>query len=313
MTLPDAISRVRRWLSPEPAFAATPQARAKVSDLVRAGRDYVRAARSTDPRRTAATAALYRDALDCLLGAQRLATAGRDGASAGTEEAPASTDPAAFVATSPLASDDPRSDAVKLLREPRALPGLTLRRATRALAALDRIAASLTSELYPATELEARRLRVRRRVGTALLLALGVAVAGRSIVTPRNVARGKRVTASSVRFGSPQALVNGAIEWGTFGLHTGAGSEWATIDLGRFYSLASADIYGRGDGRLDFNLPLRVDLSDDGVNFRPAGACKEIFTQATPCTVNLAHQRARYVRVAANEVVLSEVEVYAEP
>jgi hypothetical protein len=56
-----------------------------------------------------------------------------------------------------------------------------------------------------------------------------------------------------------------------------------------------------------------VDLSDDGVTFRVAGACRDIFTQATPCVVSLVHQRARFVRVAAAEVVLSEVEVYAAP
>jgi hypothetical protein len=53
-----------------------------------------------------------------------------------------------------------------------------------------------------------------------------------------------------------------------------------------------------------------VDLSDDGVTFRPAGSCTDIFTQATPCVVNLDHQRARFVRVAASEIVLSEVEVF---
>ncbi|MGO9836537.1 MAG: discoidin domain-containing protein [Polyangiaceae bacterium] len=308
MSPSDVIARAARWLSPEPAFQAPQHDREKVSDLVRAGRDYVRAARATDPRRTAATAALYRDALDCLLSAQTVSTA-----TTGPEEAPGPVDAATFVSTSPLAPGDPGKDAVQLLKEPRAIPAITLRRATRALATLDRVAAGLVSKLYPATEIEARHLRMRRRVGTGLLLALSVALGVRSLTAPRNVARGKKVTASSVRFGSPQALVNGAIEWGTFGLHTGAGSEWAVIDLGTFYSLVSADIYARGDGRLEFNLPLRVDLSDDGVTFRPAGACKELFTQATPCVVNLGHQRARYVRVAASEVVLSEVEVYGEP
>jgi hypothetical protein len=273
----------------------------------------VRAARATDPRRTAASVALYRDALDCLLSAQRVAAAGVATLGSGADEAPAPVDAATFVSTSPLAPGDPGREAVRLLREPQAIPTLTLRRATRALATLDRVTASLVSKLYPATEIEARHLRIRRRVGTGLLLALVVAIGIRALVAPRNVACGKTVTASSVRFGSPQAIVNGAIEWGTFGLHTGAGAEWATIDLGKFYSLDSADIYARGDGRLEFNLPLRVDLSDDGVAFRPVGACRELFTQATPCVVNLGHQRARYVRLAANEVVLSEVEVYGEP
>jgi hypothetical protein len=53
-----------------------------------------------------------------------------------------------------------------------------------------------------------------------------------------------------------------------------------------------------------------VELSDDGKTFRPGGACKEVFLQATPCIVPLNRQRAQFVRVTAPEVVLSEVEVY---
>jgi hypothetical protein len=311
--LSKAVARLRRWLSPSPVFTATNEVREKVSSLVRAGRDYVRVARSTDPRHTGAVAALYRDALDCFLSARGLAAAGGNDANVGATGAPPPLDPAGFFSTLPLASTVPGKDALLLLREPQVLAGLGVRRATRALGVLDRVAASVVSALFPATETEARRLRLRRRIETVLLLGVALAFANRALLGPRNVARGKPVTASSVRMGSPQALVNGAIEWGIFGLHTNSGAEWATIDLERFYSLASAEIYARGDGRLDSNLPLQVELSDDGVKFRPAGSCKEIFTQATPCVVSLKRQRARYVRVAGYEVVLSEVEVYAAP
>ncbi len=303
MTPPDVLARVKRWLSPEPAFSATPPDRARVSDLVRAGRDYVRVARTTDPRRIGAIAALYRDALDCFVTARGLATA--------DTTPPAGA--AGFVSALPLARTDQGKDALRLLGEPHALPSLTVRRATRALRALDGVAVALVSELFPATEVEARRLRWLRRAGAALLFACAVALAGRWVTAPRNLARGKKVTSSSAKVGSPAALVDGAIEWGSFGMHTYSGSQWAMIDLGRSYVLDVADIYGRGDGRIQFNLPLLVDLSDDGVTFRPAGACSEVFTQSTPCVVPLNKRKARYVRLSATEVVLSEVEVYGKP
>ena len=113
--------------------------------------------------------------------------------------------------------------------------------------------------------------------------------------------------------GSPQALTNGAIEWGTFGFHSGgSGREWAMIDLEKFFALDNAEVYSRGEGRFEFNLPLMVETSADGVSFQPGGACAEVFTQATPCVVELQRVRARFVRVSAAEIVLSEVEVYGK-
>jgi hypothetical protein len=315
MFIREVAGRALRWLSPKPAISATPQDRQRVSDLVRAGRDYVRVARTTDLRHAGAVAALYRDALDCFLVAREIAALSAADAAAETVTGPASIDVDAVgvMSTLPLAHTDPGKDALHLLHEPHAFPSLTGRRTARALDALDRMAMDLVSQLFPATEVEARRLRLGRRLGTSLLLISVIALAGRWLMAPHNVARGKKVTASSAKVGSPEALVNGAIEWGSFGLHTYSGSQWATIDLGRSYALDFADIYGRGDGRIQFNLPLHLDLSDDGVTFRPGGACSEVFTQSTPCVVPLATQRARYVRLSATEVVLSEVEVYGKP
>jgi hypothetical protein len=146
-----------------------------------------------------------------------------------------------------------------------------------------------------------------------LLLVGGLAAVGslavRAALAPRNLALSRPVTSSSVRFGNPDALTNGAVEWGTFGLHTAAGGAWATVDLGDSYRLAEARIYGRGDRFFRSGLPLEVQLSGDGSRFRSVASCTTPITQATPCTAPLRHEHARYVRVAANEVVLSEVEV----
>jgi hypothetical protein len=319
MTIPDLIVLLRRWMSPEPAFAASPQDRERIAKVTGVGRHHLMAARATvDQRLFAPAATLYGHAIASFLQARRVLTDAQAAAKGKVGSPPESVaaapaTPADFIAASPFGPTEAGRDALRLLQELPADGAPSNARSRRALAGLDRLAAGLGTEFYPASESDVRGLRMRRRIVAVLALFVAIALLGRWLTAPRNVARGKRVTASSVRFGAPQALVNGAIEWGTFGLHTGSGRAWATIDLGDFYTLAFADIYGRGDGHLEHNLPLSVDLSDDGIAFRPAGACTDIFTQASPCVVSLAHQRARFVRVSASEVVLSEVEVYAEP
>jgi hypothetical protein len=207
-----------------------------------------------------------------------------------------------------------KADAVLLLREPQTTRTISWWRRQRALACLAKVGSLAAREVYPLGNAEVRSLAIRRRASVVALCLGAVLTVVVWSKSPRNVARGKPVTASSVRMGSAQALTNGAIEWGTFGLHTGSsGNEWAIIDLQKFYALEQAEIYARGEGRFEFNLPLLVELSADGSSFKQAGACTELFTQATPCVVDLHRVRARYVRVSAPEVVLSEVEVYGKP
>jgi len=305
MNFSEVPRRLARWLSPEPALAAPPDSLERIARLARDGRTHLTAARAAgDQRLPVAAAALYGNAIRCFLEARHLAA----------PEQPSPPAPADYIASSDFGKTDRGRDALHLLREEPIDDGWRGRgRAMKALAGFDRMVAPLAAGLYPVSHAEVRRLRMKRQIAAGLFALLAPAAVVRCATAPRNVALGKHVTASSVRFGAPQALVNGAIEWGTFGLHTGSGREWATIDLGKFYPLAFAEIYGRGDGHVESGLPLNVELSDDGVAFRLAGACADIFTQATPCVVNLARQRARFVRVTAWEIVLSEVEVYAAP
>jgi len=304
MNVPEALTHVRRWLSPEPAFTASPEVRESAGELAARGLEHLRAARAAvDERLFASAATLYGRAISALLQARRLAD--------GSEAPGTDLDAASHVSASPFGSTDPGRDAQLMLEDRPIVGARPGRRRRLAIEGLDRLATGLAARVYPATDADVRGLRLRRQLAAGVLLFVVVAGVGRWLTAPRNVARGKRVTSSSVRFGAPQALVNGAIEWGTFGLHTTSGGAWATIDLGDFYPLAYAEIYGRGDGHVDSGLPLSVDLSDDGAVFRPAGVCRDIFTQATPCVVPLGRQRARFVRVSASEIVLSEVEVYA--
>jgi len=159
---------------------------------------------------------------------------------------------------------------------------------------LDGVEAAVSPKTFVATVL-----------GVALALVLWQALGG------KNVAWGKPVTASSTRFGYPGALTNGAIEWGTFGLHTNGGDAWAVIDLGAPMHLASARIYGRGDGHLTTGLPLRIELSVDGARYTQAAICDKPILQIVPCRVRLDGAYARYVRLHGPGVVLSEAEVFA--
>jgi hypothetical protein len=280
--------------------------REAVAALAAGGRQDLRAGRvAADQSLTVPAATLYGGSLLHFANARAAAASGGKTSSTAAE----------IFATMPEAATEAGKDALALLDDPDgATSTLEPRKTRRALNLLERAAFEAGAGLYPASDAEIARLRIRRSAFAAAVLAVVLGGALRWATAPHNVARGKPVTASSVRFGSPGALVNGAIEWGSFGLHTGgSGREWATIDLESFYTLSSAEIYSRGEGRFEFNLPLSVELSDDGATFRSAGACKDLFTQATPCVVDLHHQRARYVRVTAPEVVLAEVEVYAKP
>jgi hypothetical protein len=303
------LSTAKSWWLPVASFDAPAAVRDAAAKIAASGREHVLAARrAEDERMPGAAASLYGKAISLFASAKSMLVEGK------VPEGPPSADPVEVVRSSTEAwiAAEQRADAISVLADPKAVGTLGWWRRRRALACLRRSSMQLGRELRACSDRDVVVLRTTRQLGT---IALACVVFG-SIVAwvklPKNVARGKPVTASSVRMGAPQALTNGAIEWGTFGLHTGgSGREWAAIDLQKFYTLDTAEIYSRGEGRFEFNIPLMVELSDDGTNYRSVGACTELFTQSTPCVVSLKHQRARYVRVSAPEVVLSEVEVYA--
>jgi hypothetical protein len=185
-------------------------------------------------------------------------------------------------------------------------------RALRALLASMEAVTCAASEAAQAPTLRdvlvARWLRVT--AGAALLVALSMALIG-WIRAPRNVARGKRISASSVVLGRPEALVNGAIEWGRFAFTTDRVPSAVTIDLGRRYDLVEARIYNRGDAYLDQQVPLQIETSVDGSSYSQAARCTDFFTQTTPCTASLRGTSAQFVRLSRHgEIALSEVEVF---
>jgi hypothetical protein len=155
----------------------------------------------------------------------------------------------------------------------------------------------------------------RRAVAIALGAAAILGGAGALAVglAPRNLARGMPVKASSVRLGDPAAVVNGFIEYSSYAVHTRTENPaWVRVDLVTVQPIGEIRLYNRGDGFLDEAESLMaVDLSRDGVNYRRAGTCPEVFTQLQPCVIAANGEEARYVRVAHRRVVvLSEIEVF---
>jgi hypothetical protein len=310
MSPDEAFALLQRWWSPAPVIEGSPEVRDRAARLATVGRENILAARATrDQRLAASAAALYSRAIASFSEARAMLDATRP------ESGSVAVEPAAIVtaSTDRRLSEEQKADAVLLIKEPPSVSGLPGRRRRRALVCLERVAIASGRALQPLSDREVFWLRLRRQLSVVMVPILAAWALAFWIRSPHNVARGKPVTASSVRMGTAQSLTNGAIEWGTFGLHTmPSGREWATIDLLQFYSLDFAEIYSRGDARFEFNLPLWVETSADGTNFKQVGSCKDVFTQATPCVVQLHKERARYVRVSAPEIVLSEVEVFGK-
>lgn len=150
------------------------------------------------------------------------------------------------------------------------------------------------------------------RLVLPLALIAAAALAFLSLRPGRNLALHKPVTASSIRLGAPEGLVNGFVEYGGYALHTRTESPaWVRVDLGSPHRISEVRLYSRGDGFLDDrSAQLTVDLSEDGLVTHRAGRCAELFSQLFPCVIDARGQTARYVLVSHGAVlVLSEIEV----
>lgn len=148
-----------------------------------------------------------------------------------------------------------------------------------------------------------------------LVLVLAAAAALVFVPVRKNLALHKPVRASSTRLGEPSALVNGAVEWGNYGLHTRADHPaWVVVDLEDTYRIGEVRVFGRGDGFFVENAPrLPIKISADGRRFTQVASCEGLFTQVSPCRVDLHGAAARYVRIEDAYLVLSEIEVYEAP
>ncbi|HEY3817214.1 MAG TPA: acyltransferase family protein [Polyangiaceae bacterium] len=141
----------------------------------------------------------------------------------------------------------------------------------------------------------------------SLLVALG----------PRNLARGKTVTLSTLPedpLTGPWALVDGDLEAEHSAYTKEQDDPWMTIDLGEPTSVGSIRVYNRGDGYQNDNIPLELQVSNDGSSFETIARREVVFTQEWPWRIHCADLKARYVRLQVRKKVrmcLSEVEIFA--
>jgi hypothetical protein len=176
----------------------------------------------------------------------------------------------------------------------------------------------LTDWLLEATDVRSgRSLEVSRVVRIASCAALLVGMLGYlgfRILSPKNLALYKPVTATATAY---DTTFEGAVDGeknGTFGycsIETDSPS--LTIDLTRAYALDRIKVYGRGDCCYGQSIPLLLELSDDGLKFRKVGERTEEFTESRPWVVSLPSEVGRYIRLTTQRrsyLVLGEVEAF---
>jgi hypothetical protein len=163
--------------------------------------------------------------------------------------------------------------------------------------------------------LQVRRIRAmqRTRVGLVAALLLGAVLwTVVKLTWHPNLARGKAVVVTSAERGvraRPRALVDGNRR--NLGFHTEKRqAQSATIDLGEVKVIHSVEVYNRVDCCRARAVPLRLELSLDGVEYTT------IERQTTPFLswkVKVPEVPARFVRLSHEGNTffhLAEVEVY---
>jgi hypothetical protein len=179
----------------------------------------------------------------------------------------------------------------------------------------------LSSNLAETLEFEANRvgraLFARwSRLAAAGVAALGVLLAAYGVYAKAtakpNIALHRPVTISSQHPGEGMdhsLLVDG--DRTNLGFHTAHGpNQWCVIDLGAVKPITKVVVTNRADCCQDRGAPIRLEVSDDGQNYRTIARQKEQFDT---WTANKLNTQGRYVKLsleAVNFFHLSEVEVY---
>jgi hypothetical protein len=133
-----------------------------------------------------------------------------------------------------------------------------------------------------------------------------------------NCALGRPATSSSAGgFGTtPRGAVDG-VHYGWLGFHSsGRGKEWWAVDLERPHAVERVVVYGRASCCFEQSVPLALDVSLDGNQYRELARRDEPFSQFDPWEIPAHDVVTRFVRlrtVRDTVLVLGEVDVYARP
>lgn len=186
-------------------------------------------------------------------------------------------------------------------------------------AQVDRAIAYLRDQVEPRTEHELKVVRGVRLGALGAIVLVALSLVGWRALSPKNIARGKPVVASSQHpqsLASPDGLTDGSTS-GAYGVHTQAEDDaWVMVDLQSIQKVGEIKVFNRGDGYFDEGLPLSLELSEDGATFAEIDRRTTSFSRWKPWTFDAAGKRARYVRVkkvGRGYVALSELEVYGAP
>jgi len=177
----------------------------------------------------------------------------------------------------------------------------------------------LAQQLAAPFVVESKRIRAVKVVRwTRIAIAAAVVATILGLAWPKithrpNLALNKVVTVETLDAAlgaDPRLLVDGSRKERAF--HTIEGTDQrATIDLGASHRISRVVVYNRTDCCQDRAVPLRVDVSIDGKNFKEVARRNEVFPESW--TADFSSTKARYVRLvnlSKTYFHLSEVEVY---
>jgi hypothetical protein len=199
--------------------------------------------------------------------------------------------------------------------DPLALDRLTAETAGLRIEELEVVAHWLARLLDPRSPREIKTARfVRLLVGGAAALALLVNL-GMRVFAPKNLALGKTAVASSYLFSTAASGAVDGSRSGQYGYHSQLEeSPWLSIDLGRAFSITKVKVFGRTDGYYDQSIPLILEVSDAGADYREVASRTETFSDYDPWVIKLAPPIVtRFLRLRTarrSYLVLGEVEVY---
>jgi hypothetical protein len=155
--------------------------------------------------------------------------------------------------------------------------------------------------------------RWAKLAGVAVIVSLIIASLWNRFDNKTNLALHKHVTVVTTHpvWGKdPSQLVDGNKT--EMGFHTiEAANQTATIDLGQAYRISRVVVYNRTDCCQERAVPLRIDVSEDGKDFKKVALRTEPFNP--DWTAEFSRVKARYVRLtnlSPTYFHLTEVEVY---
>ncbi|HMJ09881.1 MAG TPA: discoidin domain-containing protein [Polyangiaceae bacterium] len=196
-----------------------------------------------------------------------------------------------------------------------ALDRMSTEDAYNAYGALERSLSRLRSAIEPRTTTQIRRSRILR-LGVVCAIAIAIlALLLVKLLQQPSLAQGKPASASSYHPSSPSAAgaTNGKIE-SNFGVHTQVQENaWVRVDLETPQRIERIKVYNRADGWQDEVVPLVLEVSSDGKNWRELEQRSKTFTQDKPWTWKGDAVTARYVQVRRPKqgyIALTEIEVF---